>query len=203
MNSIYSSSAPSPKTSFESDFQAAKLNYIQLHLGKNLNYFKSRADKLLKTVRKNLTVDAKVSASLSEIANCDIELLYSEVKKKHTLNFIAIDFGFPNWSEFKQWVEKVSQVKFSEFFCSGPFLGLTNIWFNIYSEAKSYQNEHGGVLLSYKTQFFIANFDIIRIMGFESEDEDWKAIGYDWVNPGDEQAKLRIVESILEKFCID
>ena len=201
MNSIYSSNTRSANPSNERNLQAAKLNYIQLHPGKNLNYFKNRADRLLKSIRKGIDVDSETLNALSKLANCETEYLSRELKKKHTLNYVANEFGFENWALLKNWVEKVSQIKFPEFFCSRPFLGLTNTWFNIYSEAKSYQKEHGGVLLSFKTQFFVANLDVIRIMGFESEDEDWKAIGYDWVNPDDEQAKLRVVEKILYKFC--
>ncbi|KTD72648.1 hypothetical protein Ltuc_0495 [Legionella tucsonensis] len=56
----------------------------------------------------------------------------------------------------------------------------------------------GGFLLSFKNQFFICDADYIRNLGFNSEDQDWKLIGYNWVNPENKDAWQRLYRKRME-----
>lgn len=114
---------------------------------------------------------AKQFQRLTEFKNLNsAEIIHSDIKRKHALAVIAARNGFNSWADLK---------------CQLPFIrgGFLNHWFANYDEAKSYQQTNGGFLLPFKNQFFICNADYINNLGFDSQDHDWKQIGFDWVKP--------------------
>lgn len=119
----------------------------------------------------------------SDLTNSD--LLQQKIKHKHALNVIAIENGFQSWINLKIQIN----------FIVGGYL---NLWFANYIEAKSTLKENGGFLLPYKNQFFICNANYMKQIGFEPDDPDWDKIGFDWAEPADQTAWLRLYKKWTE-----
>lgn len=75
-----------------------------------------------------------------------------------------------------------------------PYL---NRWFATYAEAASSRAADGGVLLPYRSQFFVAVLEAVAELGLDPADPDWARIGYDWVRPKDSEAHLRLCRARL------
>ncbi|WP_454780469.1 hypothetical protein [Legionella sp. WA2022007384] len=162
----------------------------KLHPSFSVEECKVQASILLKSLRatNQTTVQnaAKRFQNLPEFRNCSLEeIIHADIKRKHALAVIALGKGFSSWSDLK---------------CQLPFIrgGFLNVWFAHYTEAKSHQHAQGGFLLPYKNQFFICDADYIRNLGFNPEDQDWKLIGYDWVNPESKEAWKRLYKKWME-----
>ena len=67
-----------------------------------------------------------------------------------------------------------------------------NRWFVSYEEARASLGKQGGFLFPYNRQFFVCEEGAIRALGLDPGDPDWQRIGYDWVEPLDRQAWLRL-----------
>lgn len=107
------------------------------------------------------------------------EIIKIDIKRKQALTVIAIEKGFKSWSELK---------------CQLPFIrgGFLNQWFKNYDDAKNYLQSNGGFLLPFQNQFFVCDGDYINNLGFNSEDNDWKLIDFDWAKPNDQAAWQRL-----------
>jgi hypothetical protein len=69
-----------------------------------------------------------------------------------------------------------------------------NHWFSNYEEARNAREREGGFLLPYKNHFFVCKAEVIQALGLNPDDPDWKTIGWDCAQPGDEQAYQRLCE---------
>lgn len=154
------------------------------HTSFRVEEYKIQASILLKSLYSANQAIAQKTAqrfqNLPEFANFSLEeIRNTKVKRKHALTVIARGTGFKSWNDLK---------------CQLPFIrgGFLNHWFAHYAEAKLYQRSQGGFLLPFKNQFFICDADYIRNLGFNPEDQDWKSIGYDWVNPESKAAWQRL-----------
>ena len=92
------------------------------------------------------------------------------VKLKEALEFIAQENNFLNWKSYKNsldtfWYEK-----------SSPFL---NHWFSLYAEARKFQKNNSGFLLTYKGQYFVASDNYIKHLGIDPKAKIWEIIDYD------------------------
>lgn len=160
------------------------------HKAFSIDECKIQASILLKSLHsKDLERSRKAAKRfkrLPEFANLSIEeIIQADVKRKHALAIIAIEKKFKSWSELK---------------CQLPFVrgGYLNQWFTTHAEAKSYQHENGGFILPYQNQFFICDADYINNLGFDSKDNDWKLIGYDWENPNNKEAWQRLYKKWMK-----
>ncbi|WP_454785272.1 hypothetical protein [Legionella sp. WA2024007413] len=151
---------------------------------------KIQASILLKSLRATDLLTAQNAAkrfqNLPEFRNCSLgEIIQADIQRKHALAVIAMGKGFNSWTDLK---------------CQLPFIrgGFLNLWFAQYTEAKAHQRTQGGFLLPFKNQFFICDADYIHNLGFNPEDEDWKLIGYDWVNPERKDAWKRLYKKWME-----
>ena len=151
------------------------------HKSLSIEEYKIKASILLKSLRgSDAEKAAKRFKRLPEFADLSIAaILQKDIKRKHALLLIAVENGFNSWLDLKIQVH----------FIVGGYL---NSWFTNYIEAKSHLKTAGGFLLPYKKQFFICNANYINQIGFESDDPDWKHIGYDWVVPEDKNAWQRL-----------
>lgn len=147
---------------------------------------KIQASKLLKSLKSH--DPTALASAQARLAKLDIfrdisphAIDPSLVKRKHVLLLIAQENGFECWVDLK---------------CQIPFIrgGYLNHWFSSYQEAKAYQEKHGGYLLPYKKQCFLCEKNYIANLGFNSDDPDWAAIGFDWVKPNDEDAWRRLYQ---------
>ena len=71
---------------------------------------------------------------------------------------------------------------------------VLNRWFTSYAEASSSLASEGGYLLPYKGQFFVTLSEGVRELGLDPDDPDWARIGWDWVQPKDNEAWKRLKE---------
>lgn len=72
-----------------------------------------------------------------------------------------------------------------------------NTWFNNYEDAKKYlDSRKKHYLLVYKNHYFVCQAPHIESLGLDPKDPDWEKIGYDWVNPTDQKAKLRLQDKL-------
>lgn len=68
-----------------------------------------------------------------------------------------------------------------------------NRWYSTYTEARAALDSEGGFLLPYKSQFLVTEAEAIRELGFDPNDPDWAAMGFEWVKPRDVQAHQRLM----------
>lgn len=88
---------------------------------------------------------------------------------KDALLLLAKKNHFSDWKSYKNSIDTFWYNK------SSPF--LTN-WFTVHAQAKIYQIENGGFILTYKGQYFVASHDYIDFLGFDSKHEIWKVVDF-------------------------
>jgi len=106
------------------------------------------------------------------------------MKRKSALAIIAIEKGFKSWAELK---------------CQLPFVrgGFLNHWFANYEQAKSHHKSKGGFLCLIKINFlFVMLITSKTLASFRRP--DWKLIGFDWTNPGNNEAWKRLYKKWAE-----
>jgi hypothetical protein len=67
-----------------------------------------------------------------------------------------------------------------------------NRWFSKYEDARKSLDEHGGFLLPYRHHFYVCKAEVIKALGLDPDDPDWKAIGYDCARPANDEAFARL-----------
>ncbi len=67
-----------------------------------------------------------------------------------------------------------------------------NRWFSNYQEARHARAAEGGFLLPYKHHFFVCKAEVIRALGLDPDDSDWKKIEWDCARPEDTEAFQRL-----------
>lgn len=150
------------------------------HISFSVAECKVQASILLKSLHSSDSAISHQAAKrfqrLAEFKGVAIEdIIQAGIKRKQALAVIAMEKGFKSWADLK---------------CQLPFIrgGFLNQWFTNYMDAKSFQQLNGGFLLPFKNHFFICDADYISNLGFDSADNDWKLIGYDWVKPDNKEA---------------
>jgi hypothetical protein len=110
------------------------------------------------------------------------------IRLKDALAVIALESGAIDWATFKR--------NITEEDCLYPHTwgAYFNTWYAKYDEAKEHLIKTGGYLLRYRQHFFICEAGYIQALGLSQFEEDWKRIGYDWVQPNDMQAWKRLFQ---------
>lgn len=120
------------------------------------------------------------------------------VQLKHLLALAAEDHGFGSWAELVRRStprsEQESPMDHPEFMYVPGMDALMNRWFSDYEESVASLRALGGYLLPYRHQYFITERAGVVLLGLDPEDPDWKAIGWNWVQPDNRQAKLRLAQ---------
>ncbi len=119
------------------------------------------------------------------------------VKRRHGLSALARELGFEGWTHAAQVLRGQNSGDFGKLLYPGRCGAHTNIWVASYQEARRIHRESGGYLLAYRNQYLIVEADYIRTMGLDPADEDWRAIGYDWVKPASPDARSRLYEKLV------
>ena len=110
----------------------------------------------------------------------DIEVI---LPKDNNHSFM-VKFRDKNFSDTKQIdTDVIWYNKFS------PFL---NNWFNSYSEAKIFHENHGGYLLTFKKQFFVVTDEYVKYIGIDPTHKCWKDISFD-------VTKIENIENFLKE----
>jgi hypothetical protein len=122
----------------------------------------------------------------------------AQIRLKHALAVIAAEQGQPSWLALKATTETSVQAPHAaevkpgrEMYARGLDV-LLNRWFARYEDARAAREQEGGWLLPFDKQFFICEAEGIRVLGLDPDDPDWALIGWDWVQPQDPAAWLRL-----------
>ena len=167
----------------------------------SLPEYRVRAKRLLKGLRHPESEEAAAEAMarfrrLRSFSDKTAAQVYQEARLKHALTVVALEGGYGSWRALKASAEKTGSL------LGGPYRGpamyargldvFVNRWFVSYEEARDSLEKQGGFLLPYKSQFFVCEEGVIRALGLDPDDPDWQRIGYDWTEPRDRQAWLRL-----------
>jgi hypothetical protein len=161
---------------------------------KPLSAYKRDAARLLKAARsEDGFARAEAAQRFARLAS-----LRDDIQLKHALAVVALEAGFPNWAELKQATDQT--FDFSEFFGAPGLADSINHWFTTYDEAKAHQTANGGVLLPYRTHYFVTSLAILNRLGYEPGHPDWEDIGHDFVRPASSEAHSRIQAALERRF---
>ncbi|PCJ71174.1 MAG: hypothetical protein COA62_00685 [Rhodobiaceae bacterium] len=158
-----------------------------------LAQLKARARKLHKQAEKGSPLEvARLRAFPGFVSPTDDELI-AQLKRRHCLSVIAMEVGFRGWAQLAHVLEGGDQsADFGTLLCPGRMMPHQNIWFAHYSEAVEVRHQHGGYLLGYKKQYFVADGDFLLDLGLDPEADDWESMGRNWIQPGDLNARARL-----------
>jgi hypothetical protein len=128
------------------------------------------------------------------------------MQRKHCLAVVAREHGFSSWDHAKRVLEgdagerDVGTLMYDD----ARMSGFLNAWYADYAEARAHLDEARGrgerqYLLAYRTQFFVTGETfVVERLGLDADDEDWKAIDYDWARPRDPAARRRLYKKRLD-----
>ncbi len=121
-----------------------------------------------------------------------------EVKHKHCLDLVAQEFGFANFSQAREvFAGETLASDFGTLLEVNASSGLLNHWFANYEEAREFHEANGGYLLGYRRQSVVVKRPYIEALGLDPEDDDWVAMGFDWVRPRSVEARSRFYAKLL------
>lgn len=165
-------------------------------------YFKNAASILQKSVKSDdAIIQKKALIRIRKFFPNIASLPTTPLKRKHALAVIAQEAGYPSWQQLVASFGNKKTILYSEFFGSPKFNGALNFWFTNYHAAKKHQLKEGGFLLPYKTQFFVAQESFIENTEVPPEDDDWRLIGRDWLEPENLDAHKRLCLKFERKYC--
>jgi hypothetical protein len=131
-----------------------------------------------------------------------------QIRLKHALAVIAAEQGQPSWLALKAATETNAQAPHAaevkpgrEMYARGLDV-LLNRWFARYEDARASRAQQGGWLLPFDKQFFICEAEGIRVLGLDPDDPDWALIGWDWVQPQDRAAWLRLKQKRAQSMQV-
>ena len=158
-----------------------------------LTFLKSKARRLHKQVEKGSSVHVGRMRALPGMASSTDQELIGQVKRRLCLNVIAMELGFRTWAALAHAMEG-DEVggDFGTILCPKRMMVHQNIWLADYKEAVDIKREHGGYLLGYRRQFFIADGDYLQDLGLDPERNEWERMDRNWVEPGDLNARARL-----------
>jgi hypothetical protein len=119
------------------------------------------------------------------------------MRRKHCLAAVAQEHGFPSWSHALRAMNgDPGETELGTLLYdprSGAFL---HPWFSVYDEARTAFDAQAArgrpYLLAFRRQFFLAERTFVATLGFDPDDADWRAIGWDWARPLDATARRRL-----------
>jgi hypothetical protein len=135
---------------------------------------------------------------LPEFREADAGQLPESVKRRHCLTAIARELGFHGWPHLVTVVNGEPVEDFGGLLYPPRFSARLNIWCASHDEAARIRAEHGGYLLVFKRQFFIAEEGFIEAFGLDPHDADWERIGRDWARPKDAEARRRLYAKAID-----
>jgi len=158
-----------------------------------LAHLKARARKLHKQAEKGSPLEVARLRAFPGFASLTDDELIAQLKRRHCLSVIAMEVGFRGWAQLAHVLEDGDQsADFGTLLCPKRMMVHQNIWLAHYAEAVQVRDDHGGYLLGYKKQYFVADGDFLLDLGLDPEAEDWESMGRNWIEPGDLNARARL-----------
>lgn len=127
---------------------------------------------------------AFAAASIDELCSGRVA-----VGRRAAMDVIALEAGFAGWAHLlADLLPELARVTMHV-----PAMGAwVNRWFVSWPEAAASLAAEPGVLLPHRSQFFVTAREAVRELGLDANDPDWARIGFDWVQPRDAEARLRL-----------
>lgn len=131
-------------------------------------------------------------AALARFRDVALDQLVSgtvAVHRADALAVIALEHGFVSWPALLE--ARLSELRRVTMH-TARLSAFVNRWFPTHAEAAASLRAEGGYLLPYRREFFVTTADAVRELGLDPHDPDWARIGFDWVQPRDAEAHLRL-----------
>lgn len=113
------------------------------------------------------------------------------VKRRHALDVVAQQLCGAPYTDLIVPSGKAGIADPSRFFECG-LSAHWNHWFARYDEALEHLKTAGGYLFPFRNQFVIFDEHVLRTLGLDPDDPDWRRIGYNWARPEDAEAFARL-----------
>ena len=116
-----------------------------------------------------------------------------EVRRKHALATVAAELGYASWADCRRRLAAPAAQRFDpESLFTPTAASFLNRWFATYAEARASLDRDGGYLFPFRRQFFLCEPGFLEVRGIDPADPDWALIGFDWLRPFEESARLRL-----------
>ena len=175
-----------------------------------LTELRIQAQRLLKQLRSSDGSERAQAATrfrrLRSLAGAERELAagaVATVRLKHALAVIAEENGYDSWVALKAALEASPSLRngsdrIDELERAGSLWYSTgldvflNQWFARHADARAALDRQGGFLLPYRQHFYVCQPGLIKALGLDPEDPDWRRIGFDCARPEDPEAFERL-----------
>jgi len=128
----------------------------------------------------------------------ELKAAAAAIRRRHCLAVIAAELGFPSWPQAKGAIAGERPAKeFGTLLCPTRCAVHLNGWYKTYAEAAAARKASAGYLLAYRRQFLVVDRHYITTLGLDPDDSDWKALGFDWVQPRDVRARARFYAKLI------
>lgn len=138
-----------------------------------LSTLKKEAKLLHKSIKNDYSIAVKRYMNLPHFSN----LLPNEIKLKHAFQVIAIEYGYDNWNDLR------SDIIERDMLFRKNGVGLVHKWFKQYNKALLYHQRNGGYLLRFWNDYVICGHEYIELINLSDYQNEWKVIGYNWIEP--------------------
>lgn len=128
------------------------------------------------------------------LSSIQIEEKGKNIRLKNIYHIIALEYGFTRWEDLKRQVVKNDML----FRSNG--IGLIHKWFKSYTEASKYHIKYGGYLLHFWADYVICGIEYIQLLELHQYTEEWKAIGYNWIEPANKQAHQKLYQEAILQY---
>jgi len=131
-----------------------------------------------------------------------LEAAAAGIQRRNCLSVIAAELGFASWLEAKTAITGGAPVEdFGTMLYPAQRVGgHINRWYKTYNEAAADRTESGGYLLGYKRQYVVVDRYFIESLGLDPADQDWEALGFDWVRPKSLSARSRLYAKLVMRL---
>lgn len=102
------------------------------------------------------------------------------IKLRHCQLLIARKYGFSHWDHAKAVLEGQSCKNQGTFWYKNQCATLLNHWCKTHDEARQVQQQNGGTILPYKTQFMVVDKPFLTLIGVTQEEPEWLELNHDW-----------------------
>jgi len=165
----------------------------------SIQILKSRARILHKLARKNDYKALQQLVKLKEFKKLTSIEIQERLQRRHCLTAIANECGFDGWSHAMHLLGGGNTGGFGDVLYPPRCGAHSNIWCSTYDEAKEIRDTNDGYLLGYKHQFLVVDEHFMRTLGIDPEDTDLQAMGKDWINPQNPDARKRLYGKIIDR----
>lgn len=159
---------------------------------------KRRADFLQRDLRRGEPSALRRMRVLAELRALPASDVVERVQRRHCLAVLARELGLSGWSHLTALRDDPCSASFGTLLYPARCGGHWNVWCATYDEAARIHTDHGGFLLCYRRQLFLADRHFVTDLGVDPDDADWTRIGRDWAEPRDPRARHRLLRAVIE-----